>query len=337
MDAEKLKLMLQPDYVHPELAEILRTGAPVGSLDESTDIHELRKLLLQRKLEAAKNADQNLSSKETDVQIPTRDGSQITLRIYQPLEKTNARAPVLVMLHGGGWVLGGLENEQPLCQKWVDEFKGVAINVEYRLAPESKFPVPIYDCHDAVIWARSHASDYGGDLTAGFIVAGISAGASMAATVSHLDRDDKNSPPLTGVYLSIPSLMAPEAVPEKYKSKYLSREQHKDGLIINQKAMKLFRDNYQDDPRSPLMSPIIWPSGHNNLPRTYFQIAGSDPLRDEGLIYEQILREDCGIDTKVDLYPGLPHGFWSWFTSAQFSREHFKNAVEGLRWLLGKS
>jgi hypothetical protein len=66
----------------------------------------------------------------------------------------------------------------------------------------------------------------------------------MAATVSHLDRDDKNSPPLTGVYLSIPSLMAPEAVPEKYKSKYLSREQHKDGLIINQKAMKLFRGEF---------------------------------------------------------------------------------------------
>jgi acetyl esterase/lipase len=124
----------------------------VGSLDESTDIHELRKLLLQRKLEAAKNADQNLSSKETDVQIPTRDGSQITLRVYQPLEKIKDRSPVLVMLHGGGWVLGGLENEQPLCRKWVDEFKGIAINVEYRLAPESKFPIPIYDCHDAVIW-----------------------------------------------------------------------------------------------------------------------------------------------------------------------------------------
>lgn len=175
----------------------------------------------------------------------------------------------------------------------------------------------------------------------------------MAATVSHLDRDENNSPPLTGVYLSIPSLLAPEAVPDKYKSTYLSREQHKNGLIINEKAMKFFRGmfavkasrawltcttvNYQDDPLSPLMSPVTWPSGHKGLPPTYFQIAGSDPLRDEGLIYEQILREDCGIPTKVELYPGLPHGFWSWFASAKFSAQHFQDALGGLRWLLGKA
>ena len=200
---------------------------------------------------------------------------------------------------------------------------------------------------------KENATKYGGDFVQAFIVAGISAGASMAAAVSHMYRDEGNSPPLTGVYLSIPSLLAPEALPERYKSEYLSREQHKDGLVINSKAMKMFRGkyfnvlytdytltdllaNYQDDPRSPLMSPAAWPSGHKGLPRTYFQIAGSDPLRDEGLIYEKMLREESGVTTKVDLYPGLPHGFWSWFPKTRFSQQHGKDAVEGLRWLLNQ-
>lgn len=59
-----------------------------------------------------------------------------------------------------------------------------------------------------------------------------------------------------------------------------------------------------------------------------------DPLRDEGLIYEKILREECGVSTKLDLYPGLPHGFWSWWPTAAFSQKQVKDSAEGFRWLL---
>jgi acetyl esterase/lipase len=85
------------------------------------------------------------------------------------------------------------------------------------------------------------------------------------------------------------------------------------------------------------MSPAAWPSGHTGLPPTYFQIAGSDPLRDEGLIYEKLLREESGVTTKADLYPGLPHAFWSWWPSAEFTKKHAKDAVGGLRWLIEQS
>jgi acetyl esterase/lipase len=92
------------------------------------------------------------TTRETDVQIDTRDGSQITVRIYQPLDTAAKSGPVLVVLHGGGWILGGLENEQPLCRKFVQELGGVSFNVDYRLAPEFKFPTAVYDSYDALLW-----------------------------------------------------------------------------------------------------------------------------------------------------------------------------------------
>lgn len=84
------------------------------------------------------------------------------------------------------------------------------------------------------------------------------------------------------------------------------------------------------------MSPFIFPTGHHGLPPTYFQICGMDPLRDEALLYEQVLREDCGVATRVDLYPGLPHGFWSWWPAAGFSKRQFHDSIQGLGWLLAQ-
>jgi acetyl esterase/lipase len=91
---------------------------------------------------------------------------------------------------------------------------------------------------------------------------------------------------------------------------------------------------HKEDPASPLISAILFPTGHKNLPPTYFQICGMDPLRDEGLIYERILREECAVKTRVDLYPGLPHGFRSRFPEAGFSKKQLEDSMAGMAWLL---
>lgn len=91
------------------------------------------------------------------------------------------------------------------------------------------------------------------------------------------------------------------------------------------------------DPFDPLRSPLIFPTGHKSLPPTYFVIAGADPWRDVGLLYEQILREENGVKTKVDVFAGLPHGFWAALPHAQFSKEHRDKSEEGLAWLLENS
>ncbi|ORY01286.1 Alpha/Beta hydrolase protein [Clohesyomyces aquaticus] len=190
-----MELMKDPAYKSPELAKLLEERGPVPSLDATTDIHALRETLRQRKLELPAAGGATASDiDETDHSIPTRDGTNITVRIRR----------------------GSKSNEGP--------FNGVAVNVDYRLAPEIKFPILVYDCFDAVRWTAAHAGVHRGDLTKGFIVAGISAGANMACTASHLARDEKLQPPLTGVYLSIPSLLSQASVPDRFKEEYLAQE-----------------------------------------------------------------------------------------------------------------
>lgn len=90
---------------------------------------------------------------------------------------------------------------------------------------------------------------------------------------------------------------------------------------------------YDPDMTSPLYSPVLFPTGHSNLPPAYFQICGLDPQRDKGLLYEKVMRRE-GIKTKIDLYPGLPHGFWDVWPKMECSKQQNVDSLNGLRWLL---
>lgn len=91
---------------------------------------------------------------------------------------------------------------------------------------------------------------------------------------------------------------------------------------------------YKPDPSSPLAYPIAFPD-HSKMPKTYLQVCGWDPTRDGGLILEQIWK-DCGIETKTDIYPGLPHRFWAALIHARFTKKHAEDSKAGLIWLLGE-
>lgn len=132
----------------------------------------------------------------------------------------------------------------------------------------------------------------------------------------------------------IPVLLDPTVVPAKYKPWYQSYEQNKDAAVLPVSAMSLFKANYKPEPSSPLYSPILHPKGHGGLPPIYFQVCGMDPLRDEALIYERILREEYGGRTKLDVYQGVPHGFWSFFPTLKVSTRFVEDTVKGLVWLL---
>ncbi|KAG4439280.1 hypothetical protein IFR05_005213 [Cadophora sp. M221] len=323
--------------INPVLDEILKKSPYVEGLNADSDLPKLRAVLLARKREltAANQSAGEVSYAEENRQIPVRDGSSIAVRIHKPKSPPEDGCPIFVVYHGGGFVLGNLENETLLCRKFT-ELGGIAVNVDYRLAPEYPFPTPCHDAYDALKWTAAHFEELGGNPKKGFLVGGISAGGNFGAIVTHLYRDEKLSPPLTGAYLSIPACIPPESVPEKYMSLYLSREQNKEAPILNQHMIDLFENHYSPDPTSNLRTPILFES-HANLPPTYFQICGLDPLRDEAFIYEEILRDGNGIKTLVDVYPGLPHGFWSWWTATDFSVKFQEDCVKGMKWLLEQS
>lgn len=122
-------------------------------MDANTDIPALRKRLADAKKALTASAATGESSVlEEDRHIPMRDGASITVRIYSSNTAQKGGAPVFVMYHGGGFCLGGLDNETLLCRKWVEEFGGVTVNVDYRLAPEYAFPTAVHDSYDALKW-----------------------------------------------------------------------------------------------------------------------------------------------------------------------------------------
>lgn len=183
--------------------------------------------------------------------------------------------------------------------------------------------------------AAENASQLGADPSKGFVVGGTSAGGNLAATIAHLARDEKFSPSLTGCHLMIPAICAVNVLPQKYMKDQHSWEQNKDAAVLSRKACDMFYDCYipPSERDNELFSPLLFKTGHAGLPPTYLQICGQDPLRDEALIYERVLREEDGVKTKVDVYPGLPHGFWSIFPKLESSKRFVEESVKGVQWL----
>jgi acetyl esterase/lipase len=118
-----------------------------------------------------------------------------------------------------------------------------------------------------------NASSLGGNPSKGFILGGTSAGGNLAAVASHQMADDNLIPNITGVVLLSAPLCHHEAMPEEYKEHISSWEDHKDGLVLSRQAIEWFFNNYKPEPKSPLMSPLIWKT-HEGQPATYLQVMG---------------------------------------------------------------
>lgn len=231
--------------------------------------------------------------------------------------------------------MGNNQQLTPYARGLVKLFGATVVNTSYRLAPENPFPTAPHDTWDSLTWLAQNAASLGADPSVGFLLGGVSAGGNLTAVMAQKALDEKLSPPLTGLWLCVP-LLFPHAdiVPAQYRDVWFSREQNAEAPILDKDAVEAVGRHLRADDHSPLMSPFNAPSPHKGMPPSYVQVNGLDPLRDDGLIYERVLKEH-GVKTRLDVWPGLPHAHFAFLPSLKATTSAIMDTFNGFGWLLG--
>ncbi|KAL6157280.1 hypothetical protein ACJQWK_06899 [Exserohilum turcicum] len=270
-------------------------------------------------------------------EVPTQDGATIRVKVYQPVSGApEGGSPLIMMYHEGGWCVGDLTDEDQNCRMFARDLSAVCVNVEYRLAPEHRFPVGINDCWDALVWSIKNSDMLGATPSRGLIVGGSSAGGGIAAVLAVMSRDRGLEPPITGQYLSVPVIMPEENVPPHLAHLYQSRRGNSNDPIIKELKPGMLEAVYGPDPKSPLWDPFNHPDGHKGVANAFFQVVGLDPLRDEAVLYDWKLRKS-GVLTRFELYSGYGHMFWTNWPELEKSTKFVQDTLVGVKWLLEKS
>ena len=237
-----------------------------------------------------------------DRRIPIDDGATIGARVYTP-EGGDGPFPCVVYLHGGGWVIGDLETHDHLCRALAKGAGAVVVSVDYRLAPEVRFPAAADDCYAATRWVAANGAELGIDPQR-IAVAGDSAGGNLAAVVAQMARDRG------GPQIAFQLLLCPVT---DYGFDTASYRENADGYLLTKNAMVWFWHHYLAEPaaqgRDPRASPMRAES-LAGLPPAHVVTAEYDPLRDDGEAYAARLRE-AGVPVTQRRYEGQIHNFYA--------------------------
>lgn len=253
----------------------------------------------------------------------TFDGpaGRMRVRIYRPAGSVARLLPTILYLHGGGWVIGSLEGYD-LSSRFFCARSGCAlVSVDYRLAPEHKFPAGIDDAVAAYRWLAANAVELGID-PARIVVAGDSAGGNIAAAAARLLRDEPRPPCLQWLMYPVTDLRMDSA---SYKS-------CGEGFMLTRAGMEWFRNQYLNDPSEiddPRASPLRADDLSGVAPALIFT-AGFDPLRDEGRAYADRLSA-AGVKTVHREFETLIHGFGGMRGAIQAAARAMDDMVAGLR------
>jgi len=221
--------------------------------------------------------------------VEDHDADGVPVRVYRPAGGERA---ALVYLHGGGWVLGGLESHGPLCQTLAARSGQAVVAVDYRLAPEHRYPAAVEDAWTAFRWSQERFDQ--------LAVGGDSAGGHLSATVARRARD-------AGLTLALQALVYPAT---DHGCEWPSYRQYTTGPAFHTAEMRWFWEQFLDDPAragEPDCSPLR-ADDLSGLAPALVLTAEHDPLRDEGEAYADGLRQ-AGVPVTLRRYDGLIHGF----------------------------
>ena len=203
---------------------------------------------------------------------------ELAYRLYRP--EGSGPFPIVAYFHGGGWVLGAQDSDDPFCRDLCARSGAIVVSVNYRHAPEDRFPAAVDDGFAAVNWIAEHAVELGG-IPGKLAVAGWSAGGNIAAIVSRLARD-AGGPEIAGQLL-----LTPVTDSDMTRESYV---ENADGYILTAGLMEWFWDHYADpgDRSDPKASPLR-AGDLSALPPAFVVTCEFDPLRDEGIAYAEAL------------------------------------------------
>ncbi|SDI00741.1 acetyl esterase [Alteribacillus persepolensis] len=262
-------------------------------------------------------------AKMEDKQIPVSDDANIGIRIYTP--EGEGPFPLFVYYHGGGWVIGDLETADATCRMIANKTERVVVSVDYRLAPEYKFPIPLEDSYAALEWVSEHAASINGSAS-NIVVAGDSAGGNLATAVSMMSRD-RQGPPIAAQVLIYP------VTDLSYNTG--SYQEFGEGFGLDRDLMIWFGDyyiNHEIDAKNIYAAPLL-AQDVSGLPPAFVATAECDVLRDEGMAYAKRLQE-AGIHVEAYTEPGLIHGF---FTNMAVFPEQIKGTIEKMDQFLAET
>ncbi|TAL33212.1 MAG: alpha/beta hydrolase [Spirochaetes bacterium] len=233
-----------------------------------------------------------------DMEMPGGAGA-IPLRVYTP--SGNAPFPILLFFHGGGWVMGDLDSADSACRFLANTVLCVVVSVDYRLAPEHPFPAAIDDCYAALVWVHANGKTLDGDP--GRIgVAGMSAGANLAAAAALMARD-KAGPRISCQALAYPAVNLSALDTPSFRH-------FAEGYGLTSEMVDFFIRCYLFDEtagKNPYASPLL-AGNFSKLPPAIVITAGFDVLHDEGREYAERLNA-AGVNTVYSDYPTMIHGF----------------------------
>jgi acetyl esterase len=230
--------------------------------------------------------------------VASGPAGDVPIRIYTP--DGEGPFPILVYFHGGGWVIGDRDTHDVPCRNLANRAQCVVVSVDYRLAPEHKFPAAPQDCLAATRWAAANAAEFNGDPLR-IAIGGDSAGGNLAAVVAQMARDE-GGPALVGQLLIYP-------VTDYYIPDKPSYIENADGHLLTRDAMIYFWNHYLNSPveaDNPYAAPLR-AADLSNLPAAFVLTAEFDPLRDEGEQYADRLSA-ASVQTHRKRYGGTIHG-----------------------------
>jgi acetyl esterase len=261
-----------------------------------------------------------------DRRIPAA-GGEIGIRIYTPRAvSAGASLPLVLHFHGGGWIAGDLETHDSIARYYSRHADAVVVAVDYRLAPEHRFPVAVDDAFAGLVWAVEHAGGIHADA-ARVAVTGDSAGGNLAAVVCQLAKA-RGGPSIAFQALIYPS------VDFDLTAAYPSRSQFGGGeYFLSTLDMDMFRSHYLRDPASEVRderaSPIVT-ADLRGLPPALVVTSGCDPLRDEGKAYADRLAA-AGVPVEYHCFEGTIHAFMSFAAAIPMAVEGLSFVADRLR------